>query len=361
MGLFDWMDDESLEKEMAKSTSPEAIMDFIVNNYTIDADLLEIEDKSALPIVNYPGSLTLNPNAMNLTNGYFQWGRIGGVLDCHICKSKSIKDKDCLCKNKCVNMGIYERLYEGELRELPESMILNKRLRLYRGISVNENDVEDVINDIKTNGVYQSPKQRFTGVWKDVRSVCKDLFLIENLSSDMTSPLSLLNNETEINVDEHIGSCFADNLGAVDYATKRNITGDKTIPLLISVDVDINDVAIDGRDFLYSAFRRLNDENIFNQTRILKDIFGPKIEYYIEKVIKNPQSDRYAICDLVICDNDIIYYHYNNQSLINGRYKTMFKSAFFVKTPIETKDVISVEIVNESEEFLMPVYNIYEF
>lgn len=254
-------------------------------------------------------------------------------------------------------------LTNGKLKELPDVKIKNKTLNLYRGIAVSQNEVQEVIDDIKNNGLYYNGKQFWSAsAWKDLRNKAQTLFQKEDLSIDMTKPASKMvddkNHRYIVYSEGEKGICFADKNGAIYYATRHNKTKEKQVPLLISINVDINDVAIDGNDFLYTAFQKfdVNDtKKALKQIDILKSIYGERIVNYIEKIIKNPNSDRNAVCDLIICDNDIIDNHYNNEIVIGGRCSTLFKSAFYVKTPILPGNVCSVDILSSNETIPDPM------
>lgn len=245
-----------------------------------------------------------------------------------------------------------------------------KSLKLYRGITVSENEVDLVIQDIKTIGLYQNDKQQWGGfIWKNIKSEIKSLYNKEDLTRDDTSPASVWIGEKTKKVyknwqeaptseggghTEYIEGensiCFADKIGAEYYATQRNVSKDKNISLLITLDLDIANIAIDGRDFLYTVFASIDPKNIEKtkrQTKKLKTIFGSYIEKYIEKVITHPKSEKVAICDLVICDEDIIIDHSKNSEIIGGRCGTLFKSAFFGKMPISQEKIQNVEILKE--------------
>lgn len=260
-------------------------------------------------------------------------------------------------------------LTNGELRNLPDVKIKNKTLNLYRGIAVSQNEVQEVIDDIKNKGLYLNREQQWSAFpWKDIRKEAQTLFQKEDLSRNLTEPASKMVYEKNHSYRDYTegekGMCFADKTGAIYYATKHNKTKEKQVPLLISINVDINDVAIDGNDFLYTAFPKFNvydKKKAVNQIDILKSIYGEKIVNYIEKIIKHPKSDRNAVCDLIICDNDIIDSHYNNEIVIGGRYSTLFKSAFFVKTPILPSNVCSVDILTGNETIPSPMVDIYCF
>ena len=86
----------------------------------------------------------------------------------------------------------------------------------------------------------------------------------------------------------------------------------------------------------------------------MKNIFGKKIEKYIEKLIEHPNSEKSAICDLVICDDEIIMEHSRNTEIIVGRSGTIFKSAFFGKVPISPEKIQNVEILREHTAIINP-------
>jgi len=67
-----------------------------------------------------------------------------------------------------------------------------KSLKLYRGITVAENEVDLVIHDIKTNGLYQNEKQQWGGfIWKNIKKEINKLYSKEDLTRDDTSPSSI--------------------------------------------------------------------------------------------------------------------------------------------------------------------------
>ena len=236
-----------------------------------------------------------------------------------------------------------------------------EELRLYRGITVSESEAEMIIQEIKTNGIYQNDKQQWGGfIWKNLKSKISTLYYKEDLTRKDTEPASQWierKNGGHLEYTEgELSICFADKLGAVYYATKHNVTKEHTVPLLITVDIAIDNLAIDGRDFLYTVFGYMDTNNLKKtkrQTKILKLLYGEKMEYYIEKIIKHPKSEKYAICDLAIIDNEIIIGHSKNQLIIRGRNNTTFKSAFWGKVPIPNNQVINVErLTNISTKFI---------
>ena len=257
-------------------------------------------------------------------------------------------------------------------------------MKLYRGITVAENEVDLVINDIKTNGLYQNENQNWRGFWwKNIKNELNTLYNKEDLANKDTSLSSVwIGNKTKKvykNIDEAPSSengghrriiegehskCFADKMGAEYYATQHNLTREKKIPLIITLDLDLENIAIDGRDFLYLAFRLIDPKDYVktkSRTKKLKKIFGNKIEKYIEKLIIHPNSEKSAICDLIICDDEIIIDHSKNKEIIGGLNGTIFKSAFFGKIPISPEKIQNVEILEERPNIMFPTITILEF
>lgn len=259
-----------------------------------------------------------------------------------------------------------------------------KSLELYRGITIAENEADRVIEDIKTNGLYWSEKQHGSGMyWKDIRHVINELYENENLTREDTAPstvwigkrtgqkyadysqapLSEGGGHLEY-LDAERSICFADRLGAQYYATVHNIYKEKNTPLLIHLNVDVKQIAIDGVDFLYTVFGFINPKEVEKtkrQTNKLKRIFGQKIEKYIEKISRHPNSERFAICDLIICDEDIIADHSKNNEIIGGRYGTIFKSAFLGRYPVTPDRIISVEVIKDDIKINNPTITLNDF
>ena len=206
-------------------------------------------------------------------------------------------------------------------------------------------------------------------IWKNIKKEINTLYQKENLTRADTSSASVwIGNKTKKvyknwleapnseeggyiqYIEGEKSICFADKMGAEYYATRHNITIEKKVPLLITLNLEIQNIAIDGRDFLFTVFSLIDSKDLEKtkrQIQKLKKIFGAKIEKYIEKLIAHPNSEKNAICDLVICDDEIITEHSRNSEIIGGRNGTIFKSAFYGKTPISPAKIENVEIIKE--------------
>lgn len=217
-----------------------------------------------------------------------------------------------------------------------------EKLVLYRGLRVFKEEAEEVISTIKINGLHISEKQDWPGfIWKNLRGNLECLYENPELKMTETRP-------TSISPDGELSLCFADRIGAEYYAIKHGSNTEKNIPILIKAEVGINAISIDGRDFLASALGMLEvDDNAkrARQTQTLTKIYGHKIVRYIDKIIKHPNADRMAVLDLVCNDSEIIQAHSKNLEVINGKWGTIFRCAFFCKVPIPQNKIIEVQSI----------------
>lgn len=177
------------------------------------------------------------------------------------------------------------------------------------------------------------------------------LFEKEDLNKNDTEPNTIWVETERGGYSEHTegnrGICFADRIGANFYAFEHNKHGDQIIPVVIKVEVDIEDVVIDGADFLNTTFSFINRDDLQKakkQKNLLSKLFGNKIGLYVDKILKHPKSDKYAVCTLAKNDDDIITSHYKNTILMKGRGGTTFRSSFHVKIPIPPTSIREIFI-----------------
>jgi hypothetical protein len=90
-------------------------------------------------------------------------------------------------------------------------------------------------------------------------------------------------------------------------------------------------------------------------------MFGQGVARYMDKIKAVTKADRIAYYDLAMQDASVIEGHYNNKTLIGGRFGTVFRSAFFVKTPILAKKVVSVTRLDIKDFLEMPSYTLDQF
>ena len=105
--------------------------------------------------------------------------------------------------------------------------------------------------------------------------------------------------------------------------------------------MDESSVAVDGRDFLYTAFQ-LGDPG--RARRVLRTAFGKAVLRYAERAwLQESQDQRIALCDLATHDPAVIRAHHANELVLGGRYGTVFRNAFLVRAPILEGSILRVE------------------
>ena len=226
-----------------------------------------------------------------------------------------------------------------------------KQLVLYRGLRVSAEEAAEVIAMIQNDGLHISDKQEWPGfIWKNLRGNLETLFENPELKMVETRP-------SPNSPDGELSLCFADRLGAEYYAIKHGSHAEKVVPILIKAVVDMNDISIDGRDFLANALGLMDVDDaakMERQTQTLIKIYGPKIVRYIDKIKRHPDAERMAILDLVSNDNDIILAHSKNTEVIQGRFGTNFRCAFFCKVPIYKNKILDVQVIEGFSENYHP-------
>lgn len=213
--------------------------------------------------------------------------------------------------------------------------------KFYRGISVSPLKVDSTIETISKQGMMGDE-----GLCKfslpDIRGVREAL---PQLLEDPNLNLS------KIFTAESHKSVFAcaDKLGAFNYALRSAQDKEKPEPLVIEFVAPLDDVCIDYRDFLETAFQSWNitetpsDALYLHQKKILETLYGRAIIPYFEKCVQSTdQQIRIALANLAIFDLEVVKSHCQNDAIIFGRHNTKFRSAFIVKAPIPANNVTQV-------------------
>ena len=120
--------------------------------------------------------------------------------------------------------------------------------------------------------------------------------------------------------------------GAAYYAFEHNRTGQDDTPVIIEFESIENQVSVDGRDFLYTVFQMGDPDRAPD---ILCQCFGQGVLRYAKRAWEtDDQYSRIALCDLAVFDPEVIASHHRSEIVLAGRYRTVFRNAFFVKLPI---------------------------
>jgi hypothetical protein len=215
-------------------------------------------------------------------------------------------------------------------------------MKLFRGIAVPKPQLESVITEIHLNGIVDQSKASYPMKQERLNDL-HNLHLKPDLSSADTRP------GTE--VVEAVCAC-GDKDGALYYASKHNTTKEKTASILIEVDVQKSSLMIDGRDFLYTVFMYPNQAKA---RPVLEKCFGSAILKYADRAWSSKDAQfRVSQCDLATQDPAVIEAHYANDTVLAGRYNTIFRSAFTIKLPISPTSIISVYSPNKTPNIPQP-------
>lgn len=217
-------------------------------------------------------------------------------------------------------------------------------LRLYRGVSVPLADADGTISTVVRHGLNEEQGHRyFEQSWglpiAQLAQLAEkaDLSTTDTRSSSSTRPALCACGTVE---------------GATYYALQHNLSSINNTPIIIEFNAKLDSVAVDGRDFLYTAFQFGKTEKVRST---LKELFGSKILFYFDAArVTKDQDRRVALCDLATIDPCVVNAHYKNRSVIFGRYGTVFENAFTVSLPISPRNIINVSIPTNRYEIREP-------
>jgi hypothetical protein len=200
-------------------------------------------------------------------------------------------------------------------------------VRLHRGIAVEEDCADEVISAIKAGGLTALGPGRSYDVWPIVE------------------PGRLLEGDMQL-IDTRAGGarpavCAADALGATHYACRHNRADHDRVPLMIEFDAPLEAICVDGNDLLYRVFSR--HARIEAARPALIGCYGEAILRYAERAWASDDPRlQIALCDLALWDAEVIGSHHANEHVIEGKFGTLFRSAFKVMLPVVSSAIVSV-------------------
>jgi len=215
----------------------------------------------------------------------------------------------------------------------------------YRGIAVPADNVVNVISDIKENGIAGQ-----VGRWHmDHHKPDPGLIRKPDLKIEDTRPKG-----TGVPAVCACGSIA----GAAYYAWDHNKTKQNDTPIVITLEHDFDDVAVDGKDFLYSVLQ-FGDPTRGRES--IRSIFGDRGLWFAEQAWNaEDQGTRIAIGDLMIHHREVVEAHYENSLLIAGRHNTRFHSAFTISLPIRPSQIVDVVVPPQRVRMPRPDVDLFE-
>lgn len=143
-----------------------------------------------------------------------------------------------------------------------------------------------------------------------------------------------------------IGICATGCLGgATFYATQHNAKQGYE-PILIEFEAPDSEVYVDGRDFLYTAFQiwdRSGADHQDQQYAAIAQVFGRRCaELFLLATREIEPMRRINLATIAVTDGQVVREHHANITPLQGRYKTLFCSAFIVRGPVPAHRILSV-------------------
>lgn len=214
-------------------------------------------------------------------------------------------------------------------------------MRIFRGISIPEDKVDQVLTTIKKQGLAQDRGEFWKMEFRHPGNL-DTLFAKADLSLEDTRP-------DGAEVDPGVCAC-GEEAGAAYYAWQHNRKGENTTPIIMEFDVSDDVVSIDGRDFLYTVFQ-LGEPELARP--VLGRVFGERILRYAERAWTSKEQS-VALCDLARHDPQVIKAHHSNSVVLGGRFNTVFRNAFIVKLPVESPSIVRVWSPTASPKLPIP-------
>ncbi len=201
-------------------------------------------------------------------------------------------------------------------------------MRFFRGLAVPEAKAGETVEEIRKTGLVNN-----AWFWRtEHRRPLPGLLEKPDLSLEDTRPKGMPGTPAVCACGELDGASY--------YAWSHNRSSTNDTPIIIEFEADIEQVAIDGKDCLYTVFQKGAPDRA---SGFVRGAFGEKGLSYAERAwqIEN-QGTRIALCDLAIHDPEVIAAHHSNHLVIAGRHRTVYRNAFTVDLPVPPERVLRV-------------------
>ena len=220
-------------------------------------------------------------------------------------------------------------------------------MRFYRGIAVPENEVNEIVARIRLEGLKDTYKV------PDLKACPRDGKKWNKLLHSTKLGIDLTRKENA----EVVYAC-GDRKSALYYACIHIVTEVNTHPMLIEFDAPQRDVWVDGKDFLYNVLQlwdqhqagvdRNRKKEVVQRTLLM--LYGEAIFPYLQQIFTSKKDElhrRWALTDLAVNDAKVVTAHYRNKKWICGRYGTVFRNAFCVRSPISGSRIAATTSIKQ--------------
>lgn len=214
------------------------------------------------------------------------------------------------------------------------------KVRLFRGIAVSLEEVEEVVKSIKDSGLVFTEKSSWRNNMADPR-------IVRTRSEEfLQEPASIREKILSLPLEPVIYAC-GDLYGATYYGLSHNRSETKPASIVIEFEAPLESLCVDGKDFLYTVFQMWDARSavpIESVRSVLASSYGAEIlPYFDDAASRINQQERIGICELACHDIEVVRAHAANKILICGRYHTRFCSAFKLQLPVLASAIRMVE------------------
>jgi hypothetical protein len=134
--------------------------------------------------------------------------------------------------------------------------------------------------------------------------------------------------------------------GAARYALRE-----RGIPVVLIFKIALEEVIIDGKDFLYTVFQLWDQKGTGHRDRVrenLSSLFGPAMVGWFDRACRETDTmARIGLCDLAVHDLAAIEQHYANTIDMAGRHDRVFRSSFALPANVDPTAILDIEEIEE--------------
>jgi hypothetical protein len=168
--------------------------------------------------------------------------------------------------------------------------------------------------------------------------------LVRSRSSELARVPSKVRNEIGRLPQTPLTYACGDFEGAARYALRE-----RGVPVVITFEIALEEVMIDGKDFLYTVFQLWDRDGTSHRDRVrenLSTLFGPAMTGWFDRACRETDTmARIGLCDLAVHDLAAIDRHYANRTDIAGRHNRLFRSSFGLPASLDPAAILDMQEV----------------
>jgi hypothetical protein len=207
---------------------------------------------------------------------------------------------------------------------------------MYRGIALDQQTA-----DADRMAIWQTGQLVAKSFWKNTMARPAQ---IRSRSSELAGLPGKVRDEIGRLPQTPLAYACGDFEGAARYALRERGT-----PVVISFKITLEEVMIDGRDFLYTVFQLWDRGGTSHRDRVqenLSMLFGPAMLGWFDRACRETDTmARIGLCDLAVHDLAAIERHYANKTGIAGRHNRVFRSSFALPANLDPAAILDIQEV----------------